>query len=241
MSVTIAFSFAEEGNDQNYIFYKANVLYEKRDYDGALLEYQELLDANLTSGNLYYNMGNCYFKKGEMGKAILFYERARRLLPRDGDISSNYDYARSLIKETVLPTQKMWFLRFIDSFFKHFTINELTLLLSFLYLVFFCTLSAMIIFKMEKRFVIPVLCIILMMASTGLFSLIGKITYEGHGIVVINEKTIARFEPFERGTTHFTLFEGMKATIIQSKGMWYKIQREDRRLGWIEKKDVAII
>jgi len=41
--------------------------------------------------------------------------------------------------------------------------------------------------------------------------------------------------------TKLNIFEGMKATIIQSKGMWYKIQREDRRLGWIEKKDVEII
>ncbi|MFQ5901498.1 MAG: SH3 domain-containing protein [Thermodesulfobacteriota bacterium] len=53
------------------------------------------------------------------------------------------------------------------------------------------------------------------------------------------EKVNARFEPFDRAETHFTLYEGMKVYIISLKDNWYKIRRSDKKVGWVEKEDLG--
>jgi tetratricopeptide (TPR) repeat protein len=77
-------------------FFHANALYKDGQYDAAVQEYEQLLQSGRTSGNLYFNLGNAYFKAGKKGKAIVNYERARRLIPGDPDLRANLEYAQSL-------------------------------------------------------------------------------------------------------------------------------------------------
>ena len=76
-------------------FTAAAAAYRAEDYDKAAAAYEEVLRGGKESGALYYNLGNSYFKKGSLGKAVLNYERARRLVPRDGDLNFNLEYARA--------------------------------------------------------------------------------------------------------------------------------------------------
>lgn len=79
-------------------FTRANEAYARGDYETAIGLY-ETLAANGAPDALYYNLGNAYFKSGRIGKAILNYERARRLAPRDADVRHNLRYLRALVKE----------------------------------------------------------------------------------------------------------------------------------------------
>ena len=72
-------------------FFHANALYKDGQYTAAASDYEQLRNAGLESGNLYFNLGNAYFKAGQRGKAILNYERAHRLLPSDPDVEANLD------------------------------------------------------------------------------------------------------------------------------------------------------
>src|SRR3989344_6976224 len=74
-------------------FTVANELYKKGSYAGAAKVYEAVRAGGYHSGALNFNLGNTYFKLGQLGKAILNYERARRILPRDADVLSNYRYA----------------------------------------------------------------------------------------------------------------------------------------------------
>jgi tetratricopeptide (TPR) repeat protein len=74
-------------------FYQANDFYEKGQFQSAVDSYQKLLESGYESGNLYYNLGNAYFKLGNKGQAILYYEKARRLIPSDADLKANLAYA----------------------------------------------------------------------------------------------------------------------------------------------------
>ena len=67
-------------------FYKANSASQAGDYDGALKLYREITDSGFVSAAVYYNIANCYMKKGELGRALVGYERALRLSPRDSDL-----------------------------------------------------------------------------------------------------------------------------------------------------------
>lgn len=72
-----------------------NSLYESGRFLEAALVYEQLIDQGFESGALYYNLGNAYFKQGDLGRAILSYRRAERLYPRDADIRANLEIARA--------------------------------------------------------------------------------------------------------------------------------------------------
>lgn len=80
-------------------FANANSEYEAGDYDAAIAGYQELIDGGAADRDLFYNMGNAFFKAGRLGYAVLYYERARQLAPRDGDILSNLALTRSFLAD----------------------------------------------------------------------------------------------------------------------------------------------
>ena len=77
-------------------FFRANTLYTQGQYAEAVEAYEAVLQSGLASGNVYFNLGNAYFKAGQVGRAILSYERARRFLPSDPDLAANLGFARSL-------------------------------------------------------------------------------------------------------------------------------------------------
>lgn len=88
---------------QEDFFLEGNRLYQEGDFQGALASYQRIEEAGYESGPLFYNMGNTYFKLSQLGPAILYYERAHRLMPGDDDLRANLDLARSLTRDEVTP------------------------------------------------------------------------------------------------------------------------------------------
>ncbi|UCH82283.1 MAG: tetratricopeptide repeat protein, partial [Nitrospiraceae bacterium] len=134
MALSPAYAQNEREDDPGYIFYKANALYEDGKYDEAIEVYTSLIDQGRESGNLYYNIGNSYFKKGELGKAIVNYERANKLIPDDSDLKSNHDFARSKVRNTVSGNTASFHGK-VMALYKGFSINGLTIILSVLFIV----------------------------------------------------------------------------------------------------------
>lgn len=96
---------------QDELFDEGNRLYQQEDYQGALENYLRIREAGFESPGLYYNIGNAYFKANELGRAILYYERARRLAPGDPDILANLELARSLGADEIIPLPRFWLFR----------------------------------------------------------------------------------------------------------------------------------
>ena len=236
-------SFAQEERirDPKYIFYKANTFYEEAKYEDAIREYEKLIDQGYESGNLYYNIGNCYFKKGELGKAILNYERAKKFIPHDSDLKSNYEYARSLVEEKIPEMKTWWPFRLLKGFSDYFTMNKLTLFSSILYIVAICILIISIFFKAIKKYVNYSISIIILIFILSIISLSVKINNIDKEAIIVSESIDSRFEPFDRATTHFILYEGMKVYVLKSKEDWYKIKRMDGKIGWVKRSALEVI
>ncbi|MFQ5578720.1 MAG: tetratricopeptide repeat protein, partial [Anaerolineae bacterium] len=77
------------------IMLQANRLYEAGQFAEAAQTYRQLIDRGLQNQVVYYNLGNAYFKQGDLGRAILNYRRAGRLVPRAPDIRANLTLARA--------------------------------------------------------------------------------------------------------------------------------------------------
>ncbi len=240
LSSVTDFAQAEKSVDSDYIFYKGNTLYEEGKYDEAIREYSRLYEQGFESGSLYYNIGNCYFKKGDIGRAILNYERAKKLIPGDSDLVSNYTYARSLIKGDISKISTPWFKR-ISNKFNFLTINGLTVFLSAMFVfTFFFLLSGLFFLPLKRyyRYVLPVLLIISMAGALSLYS---RVLMLGKEAIIISENADAKFEPLDNATMYFTLYEGMKISILETNKEWCKIKRADGKTGWIRAQEIEKI
>ena len=241
-------------------FTAAAEAYKAEDYDKAAAAYEEVLRGGKESGALYYNLGNSYFKKGSLGKAILNYERARRLVPRDGDLNFNLEYARQLAPT---PTEGgVGVSRRFDSFFgrdadpirdeasaptstqlsvgierriRDWTDRELAWALCGLALLLAAAHVSSLYGRWPRRSrrgVAGSLCVLWLLCTGGF---VAKLSAETDLAVAV-AGTEAKFEPREDATTHFRVTQGTQAKILQVEDSWAKIRRADGKAGWVPEK-----
>lgn len=237
------FLYAQEDRTKTprYIFYNANRLYEEAKFDEAIAEYEKLLKDNLESSSLYYNIGNCFFKKGELGRAILNYERARRLAPGDSDIESNYEYAKSLLKERPSSESKFLIIKLLHKLSEKVSIDWLTISLSILYISICLGFIILIFFKNLRGFCRSSILVLAIFFILNIVLVYGKLVHLGKEAIIITKIADVKFEPLDSATTYFVLSEGSLIEIIESKNDWYKIRRSDGKLGWVSKSNLEVI
>ncbi len=230
------------------LFYQANNLYEEGRYEEAAAAYRQLLDHGYESGNLYFNLGNTYFRMGRTGRAVLYYEKAKRLIPRDADLRANLGYALEGVDEGT-PSWQREFYQNLISFFPQ---GHLALITS----SFFALLIAIIIVMLlanghpdvsfasvlrRSRWRVPFyLCSLLFLLFLTLAGLqyFDRLTPSG---VAVEAGGVARYEPAPEATVHFNLDEGSRVKITGEKDDWYLITRRDGRRGWVEKRYIGEI
>ncbi len=229
---------ADKADFDPYIkFNEASVLYSESRFKDALYLYEELLKHGYESGALYYNIANTYLKLGILGKAILNYERALRIMPHDIDLKSNLRYANSLKQQPAMAeASPLWINRRIGALLGFFTVDGLTKILFATY-IFTALLLIAAVLKKSKRGIIYKFAIMFGVFFMIMITFLSfKIYQERHvdsGIILIGTAE-ARFEPLKEAPIHFKLYEGAKIVILRTRGEWSQIKRKDNKIGWIE-------
>ncbi|MCX5666285.1 MAG: hypothetical protein NT036_04485 [Candidatus Omnitrophica bacterium] len=242
-SVNLAIS-AEEAEDPGALFYKANSLYEGREYEKASEEYAKILNVDFDSGPLYFNIGNTFFKMGKIGYAILAYKKAQRLMPGDGDLKSNLAYAESLTEDSALqpPSQNRiaWFFKFP---FREYSLNTVSAILIALYLILIGMLLTGIINPAFKRRMSILFYPLLIGFLLTLGAFIIRYYNEeilSHGVVVVKEAE-CKYEPIDKSNNYFTLKEGQEVLVLKTRSGWRRIRRLDGKLAWVKSDAVEEI
>jgi tetratricopeptide (TPR) repeat protein len=221
-------------------FYHANTYYSEGEYDKAIEAYNQALNSGFESGNFYYNLANSYFKKGQLGEAILNYEKAMRLIPRDSDLRSTYEYARSLIKGGALETKEQGYRIVLDKIFSLFTIDGLAFSLALLFTGILLAILLSMYTPAIRKYRVGTLAVLIFVSTLFSIVLFEKASKVGKEAIIVVKNTDAKFEPFDSATTHFTLYEGSKVAIVSPKGSWYKIERSDGKTGWVKNSDLGV-
>lgn len=231
----VSFNTAYAQDSSVRLFEQANAFYKENKFDQAILGYNKIIEQGFENGNVYYNLGNSYLKKGELGKAILNYERARIFMPSDGDLKSNYEYACSNAGLDKAPK------KIIERMSAGLGIDFLAVILFILQGAIFLVLIFRVILGRQVRFSQAlIVCLSAAFILTG-WSFKGKIDWLNKGAVVIAREAEARFEPMEGSTAHFTLKQGSPVEILDTAQVWLKARRFDGKKGWIKKEDAASI
>lgn len=230
--------------DPSKLFYSGNSLYEKREYAKALEEYNKILSLGIDSGPLYYNMGNSYFKLGKLGLAILYYAKARRLMPYDSDLKANLNYARSLIvTSTADIPRKNPVVTLIKTPFRDFNFNTILVSALIIYLIFIMLMIAGIfnpVFAKRAR-ILSVVVLVFFVVNLGAFAIRyydEKILHRG---IVVQRDVECKYEPIDKSTTFYRLQEGDLVAVIKTRDGWRQVKRIDGKVGWVKQESVEEI
>jgi tetratricopeptide (TPR) repeat protein len=218
-------------------FSKGVSLYESRDYAKSL-EAFERASQGFQSGNLFYNMGNCCLKLNEIGRAVLYYEKAKQLIPDDADLAHNLKYAQGLLKDTILPEQKNIFSKVPAYLENAFSEKELTVLFLVLFLVFFLLSFVFFFFFRRFRWSAYFLCLLFFFSASYPVQKAVEMKRMPKGIILPPVAQV-RFGPNE--TVAFELHAGTKAIVLKERQDWYLIRLQNGKTGYVEKKDLGLI
>lgn len=203
------------------LFAAANSHYAAGDFDKAISGYQEIVEKGAAGANLYYNLGNAFLKKGEIGPAVLNYERAMLFAPRDADIRSNYRSARSVMK-------------YKDPLnFNYLTLRETIVLALLLYYILTASCLAWLFLPRWRRYTsrAAAAAVILFLALS--YQSARKVYNLEHDAIVMAAVTDARFEPRDDSRAHFPVYDGQKVRILRKAEGWAKVRRSDGKIGWV--------
>jgi len=228
------------GFNADSLFNSANGYYQNQDYDEALKIYLEIEQKNFESAPLYFNIGNCFFKKGELGYAILYYLRAQRLSPRDADIETNLEFARMFMPTRLEGIKINPVTAFLDMIVDSYTLNLIAWLASALFILLIIYLSV-IMFLQWRGLIVRVsvyIMIFLVLVSSGLASYKYRTDYLTEKGVIVADETRILSGPGEDNDIEFVGVFGLTFKIEKETDDYYLVLFENKRKGWIKKGDV---
>ena len=230
---------------QQSFFEEGNQLYLSGDFSGALDRYLQIVDQGYGSAPLFYNLGNTYFKLGDVGRSILHYERALRLDPRNADIRANLELARSLTTDDITPLPTFWIIRAWRWWVHLLPPTLLAGVVSVLYVLTLAGLTvgllgrnAWVLIGRRTALVTTTLLILFGVNLIGQWLRVGQ----PEEAVILSEEVLVQSAPSDdRSLQVFTIHTGTKVRVDQLSGDWAEIVLEDGKVGWVKRDVFEII
>uniref|UniRef100_UPI00404B21C0 tetratricopeptide repeat protein n=1 Tax=Flavobacterium sp. TaxID=239 RepID=UPI00404B21C0 len=227
------------------IFDQANDAYKKGNYEQATDLYRQIIADGKQSCDLYYNLGNAYFKQDSLAQAIYFYEKALLISPNDKDMQNNLAFAKTKTIDAIEELPKVGFNKLMHNFTGSFHFNtwgKFAIVWGFVFVLFFIgyyfsdkTFNKRLFFV--GMFVIPFFLISSLFA--GWFE---KYLHELENPAIIFEPVLSvKNEPRNKSTEAFQLHEGTKVYVLEELDGWYRIKLSDDNEGWIPIESVKEI
>ncbi|MEZ5358474.1 MAG: tetratricopeptide repeat protein [Candidatus Zixiibacteriota bacterium] len=237
--LSIILSAAVSANTLEYNFEKGNEYYANGEFKQAIGEYEKILQADYQSAEVYYNLGNAYFRQGMLGHAIKNYIRARRLAPRDDDIIANLDFARQFAIDKIEVTEETIFFQYVNKFFDWFSLSEVTWLSGILLVL---VIAGMFIGSLYRWVRIPTPLLVTIAACFIITAIFAGVKLDRDVLtrtgVVISEQTEVRNGPGEDYNNQFTAHAGLVFKIEREESEYYLVNFENRLKGWIARAAV---
>ena len=225
-------------NDYSISFSKGVNAYENRQYDDALAHFTQLANDGIVSAEIYFNIGNTYFRLNQIGEAILSYKRGLRLQPNNRLLKSNLNYLLSLTKDRQQIGDENPFLRLLGTGVNFFSLNGLILFTLFFFLVSVLIIDMIIINYRGEDKTIPYfllsisMIIMIVFGSTALYR--HKSLYDEKEAVLVASSATGYSGPAEDYTNLFRIHEGMIFDVVKTDKEWSQIVLPTGISGWIK-------
>ncbi len=240
--VFLLYSTVVSAND---LLQQAEKAYDSKNYKSAISSYEKLLADGYRSYQLYYNLGNAYYRNNEIGKAIYYYEMARKINPNDEDVRINLGIASTKTVDKIDAKENFFISAVKTNLLSTFTtyiwawFTIISLLLSAV--LFFVFVNSGIL--LLKRIAFLLSCVLFVTFITTYFlgysALKSKV--ENKFAIITSREVKIMNEPTSGASSKFSLHEGTKIRVVENNGDWILIKLDNGNEGWVKTSDVGII
>ena len=226
------------------VFAEANALYRGGDYEAARASYLEVTQMGRVDFRLFYNLGNACFKSNRLGEAIVWYERAQRLKPRDEDVRANLRFARHIKKDRQPPADDSAAWLGLEYLYLYPTVNELSIALMLQSLI----LLGLAAWRLQRdldagilwRSLFRVSVTVTVVTAVYLGARIYQLESETSAVITV-EQAKARSGPDAQQTVNFIAHEGTTVHVERHEGEWSLIRLPGGFGGWVSSAEVTEI
>ena len=213
-------------------FFEANQAYKNHQFQQAIDGYLNLIENGLENGQVYYNLGNAYFRAGDLGRAILSYERAHLLIPRDGDLAFNLSHARNQTQDAAMDLQMSLFGDFLG--LGGLNRYEVFFAFTLLNLLFFALLCIRLFKKAEWTYYLSIfLAFVISIGGCAVALKWGAWAIDNRA-VVLSEEIVVQAGPDSRDTVLFKLHAGAVVRVERTENDWTLLQLSEGKRGWAQ-------
>ena len=219
--------------------------YVRQQYQQAIADYEALLKKGV-SADVYYNLGNAYYRTDNITRAVINYERALLLSPGDPDIRVNLQLARSKTIDKITPESEMFFVTWYRSLVNIMSVDGWATM-SLVSLAIAIILALCYLFSgrvwMQKTGFFGALAMIVIFGLSNLFAWQQKDQLVNRtGAIVISPAAAVKSTPANGGTDLFIIHEGTKVEITDSSMKeWKEVRIADGKEGWIKASMIEMI
>lgn len=223
-------------------FEKGNTFYNNGQYNEAIEQYQSIIKTGKHSAEVYFNLGNAYYKLNHVAPSIYNYEKALQLAPNDKDIKNNISFARNMTIDAIDVLPEVGFSKLTKNTINILTFNNwaklsvaLVILFVILFLMYYFSFSTT-----QKRLSFVGSFIVLFLAIIALVFAFQKynLTQNNHPAIVFSKESRVMSDPNKTSSEAFRLHEGTKVQVLEAYDNWNKIKLSDGKIGWIPSQDI---
>lgn len=237
----VSLGFFAKPND---LLIQASKDYESKNYKKAIDNYELLIKQGYLSCELYYNLGNAYYRNNQLGKAIFNYERARKIDPNDYDVKNNITIAYSKTLDKIEVKENFFVSAVKNNVLSSFTTTSwawLTIVASclvcfFLYMFF----AGPSVGVRRISFFITIVMVVVFFVLYFLGKSAKNSKIENNFAVITTPQVKIYNEPTATSNSKFNLHEGTRVKIIELNADWVLIKLENGNEGWLKSADVGI-
>ena len=223
----------------------ANKAYFSGHYEAAIKIYEPLVDKGYTSTVLYYNLGNAYFKLGNMPMAILFYEKAKKLSPADSEIEHNIRLANTRIVDKFEAVPTLFYVRWYNSIKNILSPDRMAQVSLTLIASFWVMLGIYFFARRRMLRIISFYTAILFILMGGFGMVLAYQSY--HAVLnpteaIVMEPSIGiKSSPDAKSVDQFVIHEGTKVRVMDRIGAWKEIGIANGNSGWVQSSAIREI
>ncbi|PWG05985.1 SH3 domain-containing protein [Polaribacter aquimarinus] len=224
------------------LFVSANELYKKGKFEEAISAYKKIESDKVISSELYYNLGNSYYKLNKVGPSIYYYEKALQLNPLNEDAKNNLVFAKRLALDNIEDLPQTFIQKLNTSYLQKISYNQwamVVVLFSFLggllFLFYYYAYSSS---KKRLFFITSMVCFFFLVLSIFITYNQYNFSQNNKEAIVFAEKTEVRNAPTLNSEAIFVLHEGTKVIVLDAVDNWKKIKLADGKLGWMISSEI---
>lgn len=243
--IVLFFGYISFAQTSSELFSKANTFYKNGQYSKATQLYLNIEKSGLESEELFFNLGNSYYKLNKVAPSIYYYEKTLKLNPMHQDAANNLAFAKRMTIDIIEDLPKTFLQRFSSNVIQKLTYNTWAIIAvtaSFLAAILFLLYYFSEAPKRKIFYFNTTIFAVFVMTVTVVFAYSNyETTQKSSYAIIFSSKSEIKNAPSLNGEVVFELHEGTKVTVLDELSNWKKIKIADGKTGWVNAADIKEI